>query len=393
MSGLSLRDCGLSDEHFRLIRRLSFRADPIISSPPGLGCPAGDGRDGGGLRAGSPRRAPKGRTAVRRSARCRRRAHRDGIRARSGRLGLPLVPEHSVCGSAGGAVAVATTAAGGAMVGDAGRHQGRAAVHAGHRTQSAGRQADQRKLPDAQCLDSGPRTTQREAPGDGVDSRGRLRQRQRRHLSRALAGRQGPHRCRHDQLPVGCARFPGPPVARCARHGGQLRAGRPAGRAAMGPRQHRRVRRRSAEGDHRRRIRGRHVGVRSPGGAGVGRAVPRGDHPERAVSGAGRPGGRAAPERGLCDRGRLSQSRHHRAVSACAAGDPARASTLVLLHRRLRRALRAGHRNGCTAGQSDRGIGCRSGSPGSGADGGQPRRIHALRGVAGVEAGSGSQIR
>ena len=94
-----------------------------------------------------------------------------------------------------------------------------------------------------------------------------------------------------------------------------------------------RVRRRSAEGDHRRRIRGRHVGVRPPVGAGVGRAVPRGDHPERAVSGAGRSGGRAAPERGLCDRGRLSQSRDHRAVSACAASDPTRASTLVLLHR------------------------------------------------------------
>ncbi len=166
------------------------------------------------------------------------------------------------------------------------------------------------------------RTTQREAPGDGVDPRGRLRQRQRRHLSRALVGGQGPHRRRHDQLPVGCARFPGSPVARCARHGRQLRAGRPAGRAALGPRQHRRVRWRSAEGDHRRRIRGRHVGVRSPGGAGLGRAVPRGDHPERAVSGAGRSGVRAAPEHGLRDRGRLSQSRHHRAVSACAAGDP-----------------------------------------------------------------------
>ena len=38
-------------------------------------------------------------------------------------------------------------------------------------------------------------------------------------------------------------------------------------------------------------------------------------------------------------------------------------------------------------------IRCRSGGPSSGADGRQPRRIHAVRGVAGVEAGSGRQAR
>jgi hypothetical protein len=52
VTSLSLRDRGLPDDHFPVIRRLSFRADPIISSPTSLGRLAGDGRDGGSLRAG-----------------------------------------------------------------------------------------------------------------------------------------------------------------------------------------------------------------------------------------------------------------------------------------------------------------------------------------------------
>ena len=101
----------------------------------------------------------------------------------------------------------------------------------------------------------------------------------------------------------------------------KLRAGRPAGRTALGPRPHRRFRRRSAQGDDRRRIRGWHVGVRSPGGARVGGAVPRGDHPKRALSGASRFGDRPAPQRGLRGVGGVPQSRQHSGVSARAAGE------------------------------------------------------------------------
>ena len=69
---------------------------------------------------------------------------------------------------------------------------------------------------------------------------GGVRQRQRRPLRRALAGIAGRHRRRHDQLPAGCAGLPGPSGARPAGRRRQLRPGRPAGRAALGARQHRR---------------------------------------------------------------------------------------------------------------------------------------------------------
>ena len=80
----------------------------------------------------------------------------------------------------------------------------------------------------------------------------------------------------------------------------------------------------------------------------------------------------AAAQRGLRGRSGLPQSRHHRGVSACVAGDQTGASALVLLHRRLRRAVRSGHRDGGAAGRPDRGIRRRPGGPGSGVDGRQP---------------------
>ena len=132
-------------------------------------------------------------------------AHLDGPDARHGRRGLPPVSRYSVCGTAGGAAALAATAAGGEVAGDVGRHQTGPAVHAGHRTQPACGQADQRKLPHAQRVGPAARTRHRQACGDGVDPWRRLRQRQWRHLLLALAGRQGPHRRRHDQLPAGRA--------------------------------------------------------------------------------------------------------------------------------------------------------------------------------------------
>ena len=112
---------------------------------------------------------------------------------------------------------------------------------------------------------------------------------------------------------LGRAGISGPPVAGRAGQRRKLRAGRPAGRIALGPRPHRRFRRRSAQGDDRRRIRGWHVGVRSPGGARVGGAVPCGDHPKRALSGASRLGDRPAPQRGLRGVGGMPQSRQHSA--------------------------------------------------------------------------------
>ncbi len=202
-----------------VIRRLSYRADPIASSPTSLGCLADDGPARGGVRAGCRRQTAQGGAGIRGAVGRRCGAHRDGIGARSGRLGLPCVPKHSVRGTAGGAVALAVAAARGALVGDVGRHQSRPAMHAGHRPETRSGQADQRELPDAQRLDAAARPTRREARGDGLDPRGRVRPRQRRHLSLALAGGQRPHHRRHDQLPTRCAGLPGSSVARPARHG------------------------------------------------------------------------------------------------------------------------------------------------------------------------------
>ena len=149
-------------------------------------------------------------------------------------------------------------------------------------------------------------------------------------------------RRRHAQLPARRAGLPRASRARAGRRGRQLRPGRPAGRAALGARQHRRIRRRPGQGHHRRRVGGRHVGVRPPRRAGVGGTVPGGDHPERAVSGAGR----RCPTRS----GSASTTR---ATSVC--GDPATAARLparaagrqaaragVVLPDRRRRAQRAG---------------------------------------------------
>ncbi len=135
----------------------------------------------------------------------------------------------------------------------------------------------------------------------------------------------------------------------------QLRTGRPAGRAALGARQHRRVRRRPGQGDHRRGVGRRDVGVRPPGRPGVRRTVPGGDHAERAVPGPGRPADRAS--------GSASTTRPS---AGCA--DPATARTLPAATcradrlqdgRRLRadrrqRAHRTGHRNPAAAGARPR---------------------------------------
>ena len=67
---------------------------------------------------------------------------------------------------------------------------------------------------------------------------------------RLVAARR--HRRRHDQLPARRARLPGPSRAGPAGRRGQLRPGRPTGRAALGARQHRQLRRRSRRGHDRR---------------------------------------------------------------------------------------------------------------------------------------------
>ena len=85
---------------------------------------------------------------------------------------------------------------------------------------------------------------------------------------------------------LGALGFLAHPALGPAGRGRQLRARGPAGGAALGTRQHRRVRRRSAQSHHRGRIGRWDVGVRPPRRARIGRTVPGGDHPKRAVSGA-----------------------------------------------------------------------------------------------------------
>ena len=136
---------------------------------------------------------------------------------------------------------------------------------------SAGRP---RGLPDAERLDAA--AVERPRPvmvwihgGAFVNGSGGI------YDARWLAGR-GRHRRRHGQLPARRAGLPGPPGAGPARRRRQLRPGRPAGGAALGARQHRRLRRRPRQGHHRRRVRRRHVGVRPPrraGSAGLFRAA------------------------------------------------------------------------------------------------------------------------
>ncbi len=141
------------------------------------------------------------------------------------------------------------------------------------------------------------------------------------------AGEPRRHRRRHHQLPAGCAGLPGAPGTGPGRRCRQLRPGRPAGGVALGARQHRRVRRRSRQGDHRGGVGGRHVGLRPPRRPRFGGLVQRGDHPKWAVPGAIRP---AAAERA---------SLQYAAEAGC--GDPATAAQCLraLPPDKLQRAL------------------------------------------------------
>ena len=107
----------------------------------------------------------------------------------------------------------------------------------------------------------------------------------RRPQLRRLQARGGRRRRRHDQLPAGRARLPRASRA-CVgpgRPGGQLRADGPASGAALGPAQHRAVRRRPAQRDDRRPVSRRPVGARPPRLARIARAVPARDRAERRI--------------------------------------------------------------------------------------------------------------
>ena len=130
-------------------------------------------------------------------------------------------------------------------------HQARAALHPGSRRRPRVRQAERRGLPDAQRLDAGGDGTAE--AGDGVDPRRVVHRRQRQeHTTAKWLVARGDIIVVTDQLPARDAGVPGPPGARAARRRRQLRIGRPAGGAALGPGQHRQFRRRSGEG-HRGR--------------------------------------------------------------------------------------------------------------------------------------------
>ena len=189
--------------------------------------------------------APKGRRRT--PARSiRRRAHRDGGRARSWSPRIIACSRHPLCRTTGGASAVATTA-------PAARWSGMLdATNAGpHCMQDTGRDPQVGKPTSENCLTLNvwtPAARKRieKRPvmvwihgGGFVNGSGDI------YYARWLAAR-GHIVVVTINYRLGALGFPGPPVARPARHVGQLRPGRPAGRAAMGPRQHRRVRRRSA---------------------------------------------------------------------------------------------------------------------------------------------------
>ena len=138
--------------------------------------------------------------------------------------------------------------------------------------------AGRRRLADRQRVDAGRRSG-RAAAGDGVDlrwrlqgglgRRPRLRRRPPRPRGRGRAGHlQLPHRRRGLRPDRGGARQPGP--------------ARPGGRARVGPREHRRLRRRPGPGHRLRPVGRRRVGRRAAGHAAGRGAVPARDRAERA---------------------------------------------------------------------------------------------------------------
>ena len=211
---------------------------------------------------------------------------------------------------------MAATAAAGVLVGSPGRDTVRAELPAGTDGQPAPpARDDQRGLPVPERLHAGAARPQWRWPaGAGVDPRRRpgpgRRPRLRRHQARG-----GRHGRRHDQLPARRARLPRAPGARLPRRGRQLRADGPAGGAALGPAQHRAVRRRPAQRDHRGPVGRGPVGPGPDGLARRPRAVPAGDRAERYV--------RAEPAAAGHGRGGRRDVRHGRRLPGPERGVPA----------------------------------------------------------------------
>ena len=235
-----------------------------------------------------------------------RRSHRRRRRSRPGRCGGRGVPGHPVRGAPGRRAALAAAAARRALARHPRGHRLRLALPAAVGCVRPGQHV--RGLPVPERVR--PRGSTRKAPArDGLGARRLAAHRRERRLQ---PGRTGPGRRGrgHHQLPARCPRLPGRRGAGQPPRwpGRQLRPDGPAGRAALGAAQHRRLRRQPGRRDPVRRIGGRPVHAGPAGLAGCARAVPAGHRGERdvpadpAVARRGR-SGRA----GLRRQGRLRQ--------------------------------------------------------------------------------------
>ena len=189
---------------------------------------------------------------------------------------LLRLPRRAVCRAHGRCQPMEATAAPctlGACRGQ--RHHRLARVRTGP---AAVRDSDRRRrLPVHEHLDTRP-DARRAGAGPGLVPHRRVHQRvgQLRRHQRQATRRGARHRRGRAELPGRVARLP---CARRPRHRGsrapdvgQLRSARPAGRAAMGSRQRRAVRRRSRQRDHRRHLcrrRQRRVAARLSGERGT----------------------------------------------------------------------------------------------------------------------------
>ena len=162
------------------------------------------------------------------------------------------------------------------------RRRLRARLHAGavsERRRSA-RHASGRGLPVPERLGPGERS-RKEAAGDGLDPRRRLRQ--RRQLTRRLRRlglREARGRARQHELPPRPLRLLRPPGAQRGEPegaAGQLRVPRPDRGAAVGRQERGGLRRRPRKRDRVRRVRGRRVRLHADDVAAGPRAVPQGD--------------------------------------------------------------------------------------------------------------------